>query len=388
MENILVSVIVPIYNVKEYLEQCLDSICNQTYNNLQIILVDDGSTDCSLKICQKYAELDNRIKIIHKENGGLVSARKAGLKVAKGDYISFIDGDDWIDIDMFENLLNLFSDKTPDIISFGAIEEYGGYSKKITNNISEGLYISESIDDLKKNIPMGSCFFRWNILPHLCDKLFKHNIIKKILPNAYETIVFGEDVATTFSCISISDSLVSVNYCPYHYRQRQGSIVKSDFEYNDDNFIDVYKTLKNVLTPQQLKFYMFFIILLKKYSKINSKMSLFPFEKVMEEDKVFVYGAGGFGKVIYNAVKNNDRLHLLGWTDKNYSYYKEFGYDIDEYDKLMNTNFDYILISILNEKVADEVRKELISMGVSEEKILSVNKYTILESDFPDWLKE
>lgn len=388
MENILVSVIVPIYNVKEYLEQCLDSICNQTYNNLQIILVDDGSTDCSLKICQKYAELDNRIKIIHKENGGHVSARKAGLKVAKGDYISFIDGDDWIDIDTFENLLNLFSDKTPDIISFGAIEEYGGYSKKIINNISEGLYISESIDDLKKNIPMGSCFFGWNILPHLCDKLFKHNIIKKILPNAYETIVFGEDVATTFSCISISDSLVSVNYCPYHYRQRQGSIVKSDFEYNDDNFIDVYKTLKNVLIPQQLKFYMFFIILLKKYSKINSKMLLFPFEKVMEEDKVFVYGAGGFGKVIYNAVKNNDRLHLLGWTDKNYSYYKELGYDIDEYDKLMNTNFDYILISILNEKVADEVRKELISMGVSEEKILSVNKYTILESDFPDWLKE
>ncbi|OUQ56652.1 hypothetical protein B5E58_10530, partial [Tyzzerella sp. An114] len=98
MENKKISVIVPIYNVEKYLNRCVDSIINQTYKNLEIILVDDGSPDNCGKICDEYAKKDNRIKVVHKENGGVSSARNVGLNIATGDYIGFVDGDDWIDL--------------------------------------------------------------------------------------------------------------------------------------------------------------------------------------------------------------------------------------------------------------------------------------------------
>ena len=99
----LISVIVPVYNVESYLEKCIESIQNQSYKSLEIILVNDGSTDSSGDICDKYAAHDKRIKVIHKKNGGLSSARNAGLEVANGDYIAFVDSDDYIEITMYEN---------------------------------------------------------------------------------------------------------------------------------------------------------------------------------------------------------------------------------------------------------------------------------------------
>lgn len=104
--DMLISVIVPIYKVESYLNRCIDSIINQTYKNLEIILVDDGSPDRCGEICDNYAKLDSRIRVIHKINGGLSSARNAGLKIAKGDYIGFVDSDDYIKTDMYENLIN------------------------------------------------------------------------------------------------------------------------------------------------------------------------------------------------------------------------------------------------------------------------------------------
>ena len=98
-QNILFSIIVPIFNVSAYVRKCIESIVNQTYQNLDIILVDDGSTDDSGVICDEYAEKDSRIRVIHKTNGGLVSARKAGINIAKGEYSLYVDGDDWIEND-------------------------------------------------------------------------------------------------------------------------------------------------------------------------------------------------------------------------------------------------------------------------------------------------
>ena len=104
-QQILISIVVSIYNEWEYLDKCIDSIVNQTYKNIEIILVDDGSTDCCGEICDKYAEQDSRIIVIHKPNGGLVSARKAGTKKATGDYIINVDGDDWIEKERIQNLV-------------------------------------------------------------------------------------------------------------------------------------------------------------------------------------------------------------------------------------------------------------------------------------------
>ena len=117
MKREFISVIVPVYNVEYYLKQCLDSIVNQTYRNLEIILVDDGSTDRSGDICDEYAQIDARIKVIHKENGGLSSARNAGLDVCTsgGELIAFVDSDDWLELDMFEVLYTNLKEKNVDI---------------------------------------------------------------------------------------------------------------------------------------------------------------------------------------------------------------------------------------------------------------------------------
>lgn len=114
--NILVSVIVPVYNVENYIEKCLESIVNQTYKNLQIILVDDGSTDKSGEICDKYVKMDERVEVIHKENNGLVSARKSGIVRAKGIYTVNVDGDDWIETDAIEKYVMISNKYHPDII--------------------------------------------------------------------------------------------------------------------------------------------------------------------------------------------------------------------------------------------------------------------------------
>ena len=116
MQNPLVSIIVPIYKVEPYLRRCLDSIVNQTYTNLEIILVDDGSPDGCPQICDEYAAKDKRIVVIHKENGGLSDARNAGLDICKGEYIFFIDSDDWIKTDTIEFLYKITQDKKSDIV--------------------------------------------------------------------------------------------------------------------------------------------------------------------------------------------------------------------------------------------------------------------------------
>ena len=133
----LISVIVPVYNVEDYLERCINSIINQTYTNLEIILVNDGSTDSSGIICDQYSQIDSRIRVIHKKNGGLSDARNVGLDVATGEFISFIDSDDWISLTMFSEMVSQFTD-TVDIVSAKFIETDGIVDHALfndTNNV-------------------------------------------------------------------------------------------------------------------------------------------------------------------------------------------------------------------------------------------------------------
>ena len=120
----LISVIVPIYNVEKYLDRCVDSIINQTYKNLEIILVDDGSPDNCPQMCDDYAKKDSRIKVVHKENGGLSDARNVGMEVATGEYVSFIDSDDYISLDFYETLLETIVDNDSDIVECGVVKFY------------------------------------------------------------------------------------------------------------------------------------------------------------------------------------------------------------------------------------------------------------------------
>ena len=171
----MISVIVPIYNVEEYLDDCINSLLNQTYRDLEIVLVDDGSTDRSGIICDFYGEKDNRIKVLHKENGGLMSAWKYGVLKARGDYIVFVDSDDWIDKDMYQRLFERISESNADIVLCGLIKEFSNNkTEDEVQMLKRDFYSSEQV--VREILPIALCSGvkpNRGISPNRVTKLYK-----------------------------------------------------------------------------------------------------------------------------------------------------------------------------------------------------------------------
>ena len=219
------SIIVPIYKVEKFLTQCIDSILAQTYSDFELILVDDGSPDNCPRICDEYAEKDSRIIVIHKKNSGLMSTRKAGIAVAGGDYICFVDGDDFVEKNMLETYHNILSKREIDVISCGYSTYCDGKITTIQQKIPAGFYDKENL--LNNVYPqMLSCepFFSFYIVPSVSTKCFKKDILKKIYANIPDEISLGEDVAASYPMLLCADAVAVINYYGYIYRQNQNSM--------------------------------------------------------------------------------------------------------------------------------------------------------------------
>ena len=217
MNKQLISVIVPVYNVEEYLNGCIDSIVNQTYKNLEIILVDDGSTDSCPKICDQWSKKDKRIRVIHKKNGGVSSARNLGLEVAKGSYISFVDSDDYLEKNMYSTIIDKMCEENCDIIAFNYyIVDKKNKTVAISKKIEED-FSKELLDD------NGIRGFVWN-------KVYT----KKILDNLkFELDVYvWEDLLFNFEIFNKVNNLIFkyINQPLYYYFQRNNSCLNSPNE--------------------------------------------------------------------------------------------------------------------------------------------------------------
>lgn len=215
----LISVIVPVYNVEQYLDRCVQSICKQSYKSLEIILIDDGSTDQSGKICEKYSEIDSRIKVIHKKNGGLSDARNHGIEAATGQYIGFIDSDDYIEPDMYERLYKNMQAFHADI-SVCAYDMI--YPQKSVTIADEKTITCYSTEEAFKKI-----LYRNNIGVISCNKLFKSCLLQSI---RYPLGQYFEDINTTYKLISKSKVIVYDPVVVYHYIQRNNSINDKSFK--------------------------------------------------------------------------------------------------------------------------------------------------------------
>ena len=228
MYDPLISIIVPIYNVELFLEECVNSLIKQTYTNLEIILVDDGSPDRCPLICDEYKKNDNRIVVIHKENGGLVSARKAGVLAAKGDYISFVDGDDFVAINHYKNIVDAITLFDADIIT----TDYSSYNNGVINNhlqlLRYGFLEKEEIrNSLQDKMISGERFFCFNILPSVWTKCIKKELAFKYQMMIPDSIVMGEDSALSYPCIKNANSICHIDENGYYYRIRDNSISRS-----------------------------------------------------------------------------------------------------------------------------------------------------------------
>ena len=210
------SIIVPVYNVEKYLKECIDSLINQTYKNIEIILIDDGSPDNSPQICDEYAKKDSRIKVVHKENGGVVSARAAGVDVSTGDYFVFVDADDWVALDLCEKVNSVIKSSSPDMICFGFSKVLSDNILKIKNNYEIGFYNKEDIE--KKIFPsLIHTKNATNFVLSLWGKVIKRDIyIHNQLKG--KKVIIAEDAACVIPCIYHSESMFIMDESFYFYR--------------------------------------------------------------------------------------------------------------------------------------------------------------------------
>lgn len=224
--NNLVSVIIPIFNVANYLEKSIDSVRNQTYKNLEIILIDDGSTDGSSNLCDIISKKDKRIRVIHKENSGIADARNVGLLNARGEYITFVDSDDWLEKSMIEELLTILKKRNADII---ACENYFVYENRVENSRFSNNILSQNSEEAIKTL--------------IEDRKFRSRSWGRIYKfDVWDNVHFPhgktyEDVSTIYKTYLNAKSIVLVDKPLYFYNQRDGSIVHSKN----------YKTMFNLL---------------------------------------------------------------------------------------------------------------------------------------------
>lgn len=217
-----ISIIIPIYNTKNELKKCLDSICNQTYKDLEIICVDDGSTDGSEKILDDYSKQDCRIKLIHKENGGESSARNVGLKMATGQYIGFMDCDDWIETDMYQLLMEYMEQYNVDIVAASWFKEEKDKSIRVSNNGS----VNEGILNQEQLLYYVYARDEYQGFAYMWDKLYRREVL---LDSKGEIILFDEKLKLGGDVLYLAQILVNVKSAVYmekafyHYRQRENS---------------------------------------------------------------------------------------------------------------------------------------------------------------------
>lgn len=236
--DILISIIVPVYNVEKELPKCIESLLNQTYENIEIILVNDGSTDTSCIICDEYAKRDSRIRVIHKDNGGLSDARNTGINISKGEYLLFVDSDDNIEVDSCERFIKALDKRKVDIVV--------GEARRIEGNDIYYLMHSNLIDgkeySSKEYIKLAIQALEW-YAPSCFNMYNRDFIIKNSL--MFKKGILHEDMQILPKMFLKAQKIVYMKYCFYNYEIREGSITQSKNKTrNIESLLEIYKEWK------------------------------------------------------------------------------------------------------------------------------------------------
>lgn len=381
----LLSVIVPVYNVESYLKRCLDSIIGQTYTNLDIICIDDGSTDDSGVILDEYAKRDSRIRVVHRKNSGVVSARKEATMLARGSFLASVDSDDWIEPNMYEEVMQCVIEYKPDVVTTQEIRDYGKYSVKVKTDFKEGCYVGDELLRLKERLIETEIFFKCNISGHVCDKIFLTEKYREYQSKVPDSITIGEDPAVAYPLILGASKVFVLNRNYYHYCLRADSIMgRENYCINEDKFgFDKYakesffengKGIDNIASQvSALILYQRLFGDLKETMYYDGSV-LFPYGEVVVKDKVAIYGAGKFGVRLHDFLEQSGWFEKLGWFDTEGTNGAE---KINESIK----RFNKILVGAIHADAVDDIKMLLLEYGVSESNILTIHNI----SDNPHW---
>lgn len=382
MMESLVSIIVPVYNVEDYISECIESIQKQTYRNLQIILVDDGSVDRSGILCDEYAKQDRRITVIHQPNGGLVAARKQGLELAEGIYIGFVDGDDTIAPDMYQSLVDEIETSGADFVHSG----HWAKRKKITANRKEIVDISQRSERIKflETAVLGVSRY---VTPSIWAKLFRAELIKKSYMRISDTNQFGEDLINLSICVLESNKIALTDRAYYYYRVREDSLSHKKNSSGLKDIIKMYNAIYEVLDSydcyQELESCMDSLLWYRQLKYVGENIQCFQVKKyyfevvkycfrdveVLEGKRIIVYGAGRVGRDYYAEMCRYTDCTVVAWMDSHPEQYDYPHIKLLSIENLDSVEFDLIIIAVKNAEMADEICNQLSTKGIEKNRI-------------------
>ena len=379
----LLSVIVPAYNREKEIGRCLDSILGQTYSNLEIIVVDDGSADDTAAVCAAYAKKDNRIRIIHKENAGAIAARRTGVENAQGEVVTFVDSDDFIEPAMYESMMAIYDKYEPDVITSGYYVN-GGRDEIYHDLIAEGYYDKEQIRS--RIVPRMMFDFKagtQGIMPSLCNKLFNKIKVLKCIQNIDPRVSLGDDAAVVYQVIAQADSMYIMKNSWYHYINNRNSMCHACEAEVFGRIAVVQKEFERIFVElnmlremkSQMERYVSCLIEIAVNGVYGVSMKnvtyVFPFDKVPKGSKVVLYGAGVVGNSYWQCLRDGKYAEVVAWVDRNYAKIECVnGVTIEEPLKICETECDYVVIAIKNEVRASEIKEWLLRQGICSEKII------------------
>lgn len=229
MSNIpMLSIIVPVYNVEKYIHKCLDSILAQNFSDYEVILVDDGSTDSSGSICDQYTSEHASFTCIHKPNGGLPSARKRGYEASRGQYVTFVDSDDWIAPNMYSKMCQAIHDTHADIVLCNYIAAMPDREQVCTAPFASGFYDKSRLtEEVYPSMIYSGTFYKYGISPNLWNKIFRRELLREHLFHVPDDVIVGEDALASYSCILEAASVYIVDEALYYYRSNADSLSRS-----------------------------------------------------------------------------------------------------------------------------------------------------------------
>lgn len=391
MKNNLLSIIVPIYNVAQYLDRSIQSILNQTYKNLEIILIDDGSTDGSGEICAKYARLDSRVKLISQENQGASVARRNGICLASGEYMGFVDPDDYIDIDLYAQLMACRGDF--DVVISQWLRESESEVRRAYDTIRPGVYQTPADMEfllrhlINVSLPGGTVNIRAGIAAYLWNKLFRTKLVKEVVEEINVDLPISNDRPIIYGVLLRCSSVLITEICGYHYRVRSGSLGHSVDHHGNYirgicDFYSLMGTLlekspkREILIPQlQLK-------IAEELSRGPHKMGfpeeaqlqlktlVFPFVNLLNGKHIALYGAGPLGQSYRRQIQKWGVCQISLWVDETWEEYTRTGLEVSPVEKLLDKAYDHIVLACSDQSSSNRIRQKLVSIGIKDNCIL------------------
>ncbi len=380
----VLTVIIPIFNSEKYINKCVQSVIMQTYKNLDIILIDDGSTDNSGKICDSFARRDTRIRVCHTVNQGSIAARNLGVELAQGRMITFVDSDDWIEANMYSYMMSMYEQHQTDIVSSGLIfDNINGTRTVEYDLIPEGIYEKTQIENEIIPIMMYDAErHRRAVTSSVCTKIIRKDLWREVLQKSDNRITYGEDAAISYLCMAKAARVAFTNRAWYHYCVRNDSMVHS-FQITSFEKIKIFSEyMENVFRDQgiweqmkeQLKEYVKFFLCSAIDSvygiALGEPCYLFPYELVNVDSCVVIYGAGKVGRAYVRNLEKTNYARVIAWVDRAYDKYSDLGERISSPVVILEICFDYLIIAIEDEKIVKTIYADLESMGVPKYKIV------------------